>query len=92
MSGFWFVSWVTSNWRNSCEFIEPRDEPPEVDVPVEVVLELVPVVLVLEAELPGEEALAKVLAKLGVEVPLVGVVGEIELLASIEKVGIGGNG
>ena len=86
------VSWVTSNWRNSCEFIEPRDEPPEADVPADVLVELLPVVPVLEGETLGEEALAKVLAKLGVEVPLVGVVGEIELLASIEKVGIGGNG
>ena len=47
---------------------------------------------VLEAELLGEEALAKVLAKLGAEVPLVDVVGVVELLASIEKVGIGGKG
>ncbi len=83
---------MTSNWRNSCEFIEPRDEPPEADVPVAVLVELFPVVPVLEAELLGEEALAKVLAKLGAEVPLVDVVGVVELLASIEKVGIGGRG
>ena len=96
MSGFWLVSWVTSSWRNSCEFIDPSDELPDAELLVDVFEELVPLAVVPEVPVVpvvlGEETLAKALAKLGPAVPLVEVVGEVELLASIENDGICGRG
>ena len=96
MSGFWLVSWVTSSWRNSCEFIDPSDELPDAELLADVFEELVPLAVVpVVPEVPvvlGEETLAKALAKLGPAVPLVEAVGEVELLASIENDGICGRG
>lgn len=102
MSGFWLVSWVTSSWRNSCEFIDPSDELPDAELLADVFEELVPLAVVPEVpevpvvpevpEVLGEETSAKALAKLGPAVPLVEVVGEVELLASIENDGICGRG
>ena len=90
------VSWVTSSWRNSCEFIDPSDELPDAELLVDVFEELVPLAVVPEVPVVpvvlGEETLAKALAKLGPAVPLVEVVGEVELLASIENDGICGRG
>ena len=92
------VSWVTSSWRNSCEVIDPNDELPDEELLDDVPDELVPLVLALEPEVPevpevlGEATLAKALAKLAPEVPLVEVVGEVELLASMENDGICGSG
>jgi hypothetical protein len=68
---------------------------PDVELVDDVFEELVPLVPLLEPEVPdvlGEVTFANVLAKLGDELLAVEVVGDVELLASISNEGICGSG